>query len=253
MLGIIASSAAQRLGEELNLHELTTVVTEWGSVRVRMGHLEGRRVACIARHGEQVSLPPHAINYRANIAALAHVGCTGIIATNAVGSLHPEIAPGQFCIPSQIIDFTHGRTVSFFDERMVNVDFTNPYCERLSRLLLSTMHDLGYEAHVDKVYACMQGPRFETAAEIKMLRLLGADIVGMTAMPEAALAREKGLCYASLCVVTNLAAGIEGHHPSHEEVSQVMAQQWRAVTSILSSCVGLYTDDSDCPCHSPSR
>lgn len=248
MLAFIASSGAAELGARLGL-EPAEVLTEWGPVTVRRGEVSDLQVVCVARHGEGQPLPPHAVNYRANIAALADLGCTAILATNAVGSLRPDIRPPALCLPHQLLDFTASRPRSFHDDRMVAVDFTTPYCRRLSALIAEAVSEVGEQVHRDLVYACMEGPRFETAAEIRMLQLLGADLVGMTAMPEAVLAREKGLCYASLCVVTNLAAGIEGHHPSSAEVTSTMEARWQLVEQVLRIVASKYADDPACPCH----
>ncbi len=252
MLGLIASSAAADLGTELGL-EPREVNTPYGTVLVRVGEIVGQPIACMARHGEDVTLPPHRINFRANVWALAELGCTAVLATNAVGSLRPSLRPGDFCVPAQILDFTVARPRTFFDDELVAVDFTDPYCPRLSTELVRACEDVGCQATAGLVYACMEGPRFETAAEIKMLRTLGADLVGMTAMPEAALAREKGLCYVSICVVTNLAAGIEGHHPSGEEVSDAMQQRWEQLRAVVEAFAARYTDAPDCPCHHATR
>ncbi len=247
MLGIIASSGARKLGERLGLAP-HTVDTPWGAAQVRLGVLAGREVACLARHTEGKVAPPHRVNYRANVAALAAVGCTGVLATNAVGSLCTEFGPLALCLPDQILDFTRGRPLTFSEDEIVAVDFTQPYCARLQRVVEAAAETSGLRIHSDLVYACTEGPRFETAAEIRMLQTLGAHLVGMTAMPEAALAREKGLCYASLCVVTNLAAGVAGHHPSGVEVTETMERSWHSVGKILSAVAAGYADDPDCPC-----
>lgn len=248
MLGIIASSGARKLGERLGLAP-HTVETPWGAAQVRLGVLAGREVACLARHTEDKVAPPHRVNFRANVAALAAVGCTGVLATNAVGSLHREFGPSALCVPDQILDFTRGRALTFSEDEIVSVDFTEPYCARLRRVVLAAAETSALTVQSDLVYACTEGPRFETAAEVRMLRTLGAHLVGMTAMPEAALAREKGLCYASLCVVTNLAAGVAGHHPSGGEVTETMERCWHAVATILRAVAAGYTDDAGCPCH----
>ncbi|MCX7597457.1 MAG: S-methyl-5'-thioinosine phosphorylase [Armatimonadetes bacterium] len=247
MLGIVASSALPDLAHRLDLKP-TVEQTPFGAATIYFGSVGGRDIACLLRHGVP-SLPPHSINYRANIAALAQVGCESVVATAAVGSLNPARRPPALCLPIQILDFTWGRPSTFFDEEMHCVDFTMPFCERLRSLLREATRAVGEVVVDDVVYACMQGPRFETAAEINMLRTLGADVVGMTLMPEAALAREKGICYASLCVVTNLAAGLEGHHPTSEEVGEMMAARKEVIVNILTEIVQSYADDPDCPCH----
>lgn len=247
MLGIVASSALPDLAQLLRLSS-TVEQTPFGPVTVYLGAPNGREVACLLRHGDP-PLPPHAINYRANIAALVQVGCEAIVATSAVGSLWPARRPPSLCLPAQILDFTWGRASTFFDDQLHCVDFTEPFCPRLRSLLRQAAGVAGETVADDVVYACMQGPRFETAAEITMLRGLGADVVGMTLMPEAVLAREKGLCYASLCVVTNLAAGLEGHHPTTNEVGETMQAYKETVVNILTQVVQSYAEAPDCPCH----
>lgn len=251
MLGIIASSGAKQLGEQLGL-DSQVVDTQWGAVQLRTGQIEDRPVVCVARHGEGTVVPPHRVNYRANIAALSSVGCTGILATNAVGSLHAKIKPSMLCLADQILDFTKNRCLTFHEDEILCVDFTTPYCSHLQQVALAAAQSLSQQLHAGMVYACMEGPRFETAAEIRMLQILGADLVGMTAIPEAALAREKGLCYASLCVVTNLAAGVESHHPSSSEVTATMQESWDIVLNLTRAIARAYDDDPACPCHSPT-
>jgi 5'-methylthioadenosine phosphorylase len=247
VLGIIASSSLPELGHRLGL-EPRLVDTPYGAAAVYLGQLGGRDVACLLRHGDRV-LPPHAVNYLANIAALAQLGCQAAIATGAVGSLSADLRPPALVLPDQILDFTRGRPSTFFNDRLVCVDLTQPYCPRFQKLLADAAAAAGEQVVLGATYACMEGPRFETAAEIRMLSVLGADIVGMTAMPEAALAREKGICYGGLCVVTNLAAGLEGHHPSAGEVSDAMAGRWDAVSQILTAAVQACEGDASCPCH----
>ncbi len=249
MLGIIGSSGITDLGERLGF-DRARVSTPYGDVVVWLGELAGRQVACLSRHGEGVTLPPHRVPYRANISALAAVGCTGLLATNAVGSLDAKLGPGSFVVPDQVIDFTWGREHTFFNDRLHSVDMTEPVCGRMRALILQACRRAGADAHDGGVYACMQGPRFETAAEIRMLRALGCLIVGMTMMPEAALARERRLCYASLCVVSNLAAGIEGHRPSAEEVAREMEAAWQRIGAVIERVAAAYRDDPSCPCRS---
>ena len=174
------------------------------------GLLHEKEVVFLPRHGNPHAIPPHRINYRANLWALKENSIESIIAVNAVGGITREMYPGRLAIPSQIIDYTSGRQHTYFGENMesvVHVDFTNPYCESLRRVLFAA----GKTAHLDVydggTYGATQGPRLETAAEITRMEKDGCDLVGMTGMPEAALARELGLDYAMICVVVNWAAG----------------------------------------------
>jgi 5'-methylthioadenosine phosphorylase/5'-methylthioinosine phosphorylase len=175
------------------------------------GVLGGLSVWFLARHGPEHHLAPHRVNYRANIAALAECGCSSIVALGAVGGIHPACAPGSLCIPDQLIDYTSGRAHTYFDDEadgVTHVDFTVPYSESLRSELLSAARSVDVILRDGGTYGVTQGPRLETAAEIRRLARDGCDMVGMTAMPEAALARELGLDYATLAFVVNWCAGL---------------------------------------------
>jgi len=162
----------------------------------------------LARHGYGSNIPPHRVNYRANIWALKDMGLENVIAVNAVGGIRPDLAPGTLLIPDQIIDYTSSRGHTFFEDglsHVVHVDFTDPYCVRLRNVLVEAAQALGVAE--GGTYAATQGPRLETAAEVDRLERDGCHVVGMTGMPEAALARELDLCYAACAVVANPAAG----------------------------------------------
>jgi purine nucleoside phosphorylase len=150
------------------------------------------------------------VNYRANIWALKHIGVTRVIGMAAVGGITPHMAPGHICVPDQILDYTWGRPHTFFESdlsQVTHIDFTEPYCEELRQALVAAGRRAGVDPVVGGTYAATQGPRLETAQEIRRIERDGGDIVGMTGMPEAALARELGLCYACCAVVVNRAAG----------------------------------------------
>ena len=174
------------------------------------GKLAGREVVFLARHGYGHTIAPHEINYRANIWALKELGVQGVFSVATVGGLRDDLGPGTLVVPDQIIDYTHSRKSTFFEgaeARVTHIDFTLPYSPRMRALLLDSARAIG-EPIVDRgTYACTQGPRLETAAEIERIARDGGDLVGMTGMPEAALAREAGLDYAVLGVVVNHAAG----------------------------------------------
>lgn len=184
------------------------------SAPISRGKLAGREVIFLPRHGAEHSIAPHEINYRANLWALKQAGANYVIAVNAVGAIRDGLVVGQLVFPNQIIDYTYGRAHTFFadgSQPLRHVDFTEPYCEPLRRLLIAAADKAGLTAAAEGTYAATQGPRFESAAEIRRCARDGADIVGMTGMPEAGLARELELCYASIAVVVNPAAGkVEG-------------------------------------------
>jgi len=174
------------------------------------GELDGCPVVFVARHGQHHTLPPHRINYRANLWVLQHIGVQWVIAVAAVGGIHADMEPGALAFPDQIVDYTWGRPCTFFEDNLshvTHIDFTEPYCPALREKLIQAARALDLKARESCTYAAMQGPRLETAAEIRRLERDGCDIVGMTGMPEAALARELGLRYAACAVVANWAAG----------------------------------------------
>lgn len=211
MLGIIGGSGLTRLAN-LQDSQCRVVRTPYGepSGPLTFGRIGASEVVFVARHGYGHTIPPHLVNYRANIHALHSSGVTRIVAVAAVGGIRGDLAPGCLVVPRQIIDYTWGREMSFnlgSEGRVLHVDFTEPYAVAIRMLLLDAAQRCG-EAVIDGgVYAVMQGPRLETAAEIDRLQRDGADMVGMSAMPETVLARELELPYAALCVVANRAAG----------------------------------------------
>jgi len=177
---------------------------------LRCGRLGGVDTVFLARHGTSHDIPPHRINYRANIWSLHHAGASHLVAVAAVGGIDPALAPGALVVPDQLIDYTSGREHTFHDGApapVVHVDFTHPYCDDLRRILLRAAGMLGLAIHDGGTYGATQGPRLETAAEVDRLARDGCAVVGMTGMPEASLARELGLCYATCAVVANAAAG----------------------------------------------
>ena len=211
--------------EGLKEIEHQSLETPYGTVSspIRAGSLQGRTIYFMPRHGEGHTIPPHKVNYRANIWALKEAGIEKIIAINAVGGIGTQMSPGTIIIPDQLIDYTWGRNSTYFDdglEHVTHIDFTNPFCEALRQKLISTA--IRYEIpHIDSgTFAVTQGPRLETRAEITRAEQDGCDLVGMTTMPEAALARELDLCYATIAVVANWAAG-----KSDEEITMPMIEQ----------------------------
>lgn len=203
--------------------------TAWGAPSSDLihGRLYGAEVVFLARHGESHTLPPHRINYRANIQALKDAGVCSIIAAAAVGGIRADMAPAKLAVPSQIIDYTHSRAATFFEddlEHVTHIDFTHPYTPSLREKLLDAGFRAGLRMIDGGVYACTQGPRLETPAEITRLERDGADLVGMTGMPEAALAREAGLDYACCAVVANWAAGKTEREITMAEIEQNLTQ-----------------------------
>ena len=187
-------------------------VTRYGALSgpVRVGTLAGRRVAFLARHGEGHSVPPHKVNYRANLAALQALGATRVLALNTVGGIGERFGPRVLACPDQLIDYTWGRISTLCEEEgteVLHVDFGEPYTPSLRARVLEAASTAGVELVDGGCYGATQGPRLETRAEIARMRRDGCDLVGMTGMPEAGLARELGLEYACLAIVANWAAG----------------------------------------------
>ncbi len=211
MLAIIGGSGLARLAGLTNTRR-EVVRTPYGdpSCALTFGELDNSPIVFLARHGYGHTLAPHEINYRANLWALRQVGVSAVLAVASVGGIRADCGPGTLVVPDQIVDYTWGRNHSYFegtDQPVIHIDFTHPYDVALRARLVGAAARAG-EAVIDgATYGCTQGPRLETAAEIRRMERDGCDLVGMTGMPEAALARELSLPYASLAVVANFAAG----------------------------------------------
>lgn len=210
-LAIIGGSGFAAMGGLISLgHEQPDTPYGPASGPVMRGLLGGSEILFLPRHGSGHSIPPHRIDYRANIRALQACGAERVVALAAVGGIRSVFEPQVLVIPDQIIDYTYGREQSFCDgncDEVVHIDFTNPYCEALRQALIDSANELDLDLVDGGTYGATQGPRLETAAEVRRLERDGCDLIGMTGMPEAALAREAGLCYASLAFVVNWAAG----------------------------------------------
>ncbi|MDT8901456.1 S-methyl-5'-thioadenosine phosphorylase [Anaeroselena agilis] len=227
------------------------VVTPYGEVEYKVGEYAGKAVAFIPRHGSKHSIPPHLINYRANIWAMKKIGVQSIIATTAVGSLKREMAPGHFVLTDQFIDFTKNRVSTFYeggDRGVVHVDVTEPYCPALRAVLNAAAAENGIPCHNFGTYVCTEGPRFETPAEIKAYALLGGDIVGMTNVPEVTLAREAEMCYATVSMVTNFAAGISTQPLTHGEVLDAMRTNVENFKKLVMAAIAGLDPEAPCAC-----
>ncbi|MBS1212024.1 MAG: S-methyl-5-thioadenosine phosphorylase [Proteobacteria bacterium] len=210
-LAIIGGTGLTRL-PEFEIRARQEVETPYGapSAELTFGKLFGRDLVFLARHGDRHTLPPHRVNYRANLWALHQTGVKTILAVAAVGGIRSDMTPGRLAIPDQIIDYSYGRDHTFFEDdldHVTHVDFTHPYAPALRERLLTAGLNAGLRVVDGGVYGCTQGPRLETPAEITRMERDGCDLVGMTGMPEAALARELLIDYACCAVVANWAAG----------------------------------------------
>jgi 5'-methylthioinosine phosphorylase len=211
MLGIIGGTGLTQL-KNLNITRRQIARTPYGeaSQPIIFGELAGHEVVFLARHGGGHTIPPHAVNYRANIWALHAAGVDSLLAIATVGGIASNLNAGDIVLPNQLIDYTHGRKTTYHDGielPVKHIDFTEPYSANLRKTCQQAAGNIQQKLLESGVYACVQGPRLETAAEINRLERDGATIVGMTGMPEAALARELGVHYAALCPVVNQAAG----------------------------------------------
>lgn len=242
VLGVIGGTGVYRLAT-LEGAEALALDTPYGapSGPVRVGRLAGFRVAFLARHGEAHSVAPHRINYRANVHALHQLGVRHLLGINAVGGITERMGPRVLAVPDQLIDYSHGRISSFCDAegaKVEHVDFTHPYTPALRTALLRAGAAAGSRLVDGGTYGCTQGPRLETVAEIARMRRDGCDLVGMTGMPEAVLARELGIDYASLCLVANWAAGCgDEAEITMDEVMANMAAATEAVPGVLAQLV----------------
>jgi 5'-methylthioadenosine phosphorylase len=220
--------------EQFDLGTPKTVRTRFGKAVV-YSRPQGDYIV-IPRHGAAHRSPPHGINYRANIAAFEQLGVKEVIATSAVGSMNPAFKVGGVGLVEQFLDFTKRRQTTFFEEKVVHTDMTNPYSRHINLELSVVARRMGVELQQHLVYVCAEGPRFETAAEIKMYKILGGDVVGMTGVPEVVLADEKKMEYASVVIATNWAAGMQPK-VSHEEVLKVMRRSGKTVKRLIESAV----------------
>jgi 5'-methylthioadenosine phosphorylase len=243
MLAIIGGSGLTQLSN-LDVTHRMAVRTPYGepSGALTFGRIAGEDVVFLARHGYGHTIPPHEVNYRANIWALKQQTVEGVISVASVGGIRTDMKPGVIAVPHQIIDYTWGRKNTFFEggeQPVTHIDFTEPYSEQLRHRILDAARACGEPAIEDAVYAASAGPRLETAAEIDRLERDGVDVVGMTGMPEAALAREAGLEYATIAVVANYAAGrVDSLHGIRmEDIEQVLQQSLARVRRIIETLV----------------
>lgn len=241
-LAIIGGTSLQTLNKLENL-ERKIIRSAYGepSSSLHIGNMQGKRIAFLNRHGDGYKIPPHKVNYRANIDVLHIAGVKKIIAVNAVGGISDFAGPLHISVPEQIIDYSYAREQTYFDGGSAGVnfvDFSTPFSKELREQLIWTAQDLRFHEKeagfsFNSCYACTQGPRLETAAEIKRLAQDGCDIVGMTMMPEAVLAREKKMEYASVCMVVNWAAGLIDTPITMVEIQKLVSMGSASVEALL--------------------
>ncbi|WBB77327.1 S-methyl-5'-thioadenosine phosphorylase [Micromonospora sp. WMMD882] len=218
---------------------------------ITVAEVGDRRVAFLPRHGKTHQHPPHRIPYRANLWALRSLGVRRILAPCAVGGLRPDLGPGTFVVPDQLIDRTSGREQTYYDRGAVHVSFADPYCPAGRRTLLDAAAGRGVPAVDGGTVVVVEGPRFSTRAESRWFTTIGGTVVNMTGHPEAVLARELALCYSPIALVTDLDAGVDGGHAvTQDEVFRVFAENTNLLRAILLDALAALPAERDCPCGS---
>lgn len=244
MIGIIGGTGIYDIVERGDEVETMVVDTPYGkSPQMSVFKLHERDVIFMPRHAKGHVNPPHMVNYRANVYAMKEMGVERIIATNAVGSLDLGIKPGDFLIPHDFIDFTKVREFTYYDSKTVHIDITEPYCHDLRNILTSSGKTIP-----QGIYVCTEGPRFETGAEVEMFRRLGGSVVGMTGIPEAILARELEICYASICMVSNYAASISPSKLTIKEVFDIVEGKKEDLVKLIYNALSKIPVKRKCPC-----
>ena len=247
-IGVIGGSGLYALLDDATEHQVST---PYGppSDPITVAEVGGRRVAFLPRHGRDHRYPPHKIPYRANIWALRALGVRQIVAPCAVGGLRPELGPGTFVVPDQLIDRTSGRVQTFYDEGAVHVSFADPYCPNGRAVVLAAAAEV---SPVDGgTMVVVEGPRFSSRAESRWFTRIGGAVVNMTGHPEAVLARELALCYTTIALVTDLDAGVEGDHGvTQDEVFRVFGENTERLRRVLLEAVTKLPAVRDCPCPS---
>jgi len=215
---------------------------------ITVGTFQGRNIAFLPRHGKKHSIPPHMINFRANIWAFKELGVKRIIAPSAVGSLKEEIKPSHFALPSQFLDFTKSREGSFSkDGKVIHISVANPFCPELQNVVVKTATEQNVTIHKDCTYVCIEGPRFSTKAESKFFRSVGADIIGMTLVPECQLAREAEMCYLSISTVTDYDVWAE-KSVTAKEVIETLSKNVEKIKKLLIKLIDEIPHQRGCSC-----
>ncbi|MGW4499564.1 S-methyl-5'-thioadenosine phosphorylase [Micromonospora sp. NPDC004336] len=247
-VAVIGGSGLYALLDGATEHE---VDTPYGppSDAVTVAEVAGRRVAFLPRHGRDHRHPPHLIPYRANLWALRSLGVRQVLAPCAVGGLRPELGPGTFVVPDQLVDRTSGRAQTYYDRGAVHVSFADPYCPAGRRTLLAAAARRDVPAVDGGTVVVVEGPRFSTRAESRWYASMGGAVVNMTGHPEAVLARELALCYSSIALVTDHDAGVEGGEAvTHEEVFRVFGENTDRLRGLLLEAIAALPAERDCDC-----
>jgi 5'-methylthioadenosine phosphorylase len=215
---------------------------------ITVGMFNGRKIAFLPRHGKKHTIPPHMINFKANIWAFKELGITRIIAPSAVGSLKEEFEPGHFALPTQFLDFTKSRDGSFSEDgRVIHISVADPFCPELQSSILQVTENQDMKIHKECTYVCIEGPRFSTKAESKFYRATGAEIIGMTLVPECQLAREAQICYASISTVTDYDVWAE-KPVTAKEVMETLSKNVERTKKILTELIDKIPKTRSCSC-----
>jgi len=248
-IGIFGGTGIYDSGLLKNSEEIS-VDTPYGkpSDSITVGIFKGRKIAFLPRHGKKHTIPPHMINYRANIWGFKELGVSRIIAPSAVGSLKEEIKPGHFALPTQFLDFTKSRQGSFSEDgRVIHISVADPFCPELQSSIKSTVEKQGVKIHKDCTYVCIEGPRFSTKAESNFFRTTGSDIIGMTLVPECQLAREAQMCYASISSVTDYDVWAE-KPVTAKEVLETLSKNVEGVREMMIDLIENIPKTRGCSC-----
>ncbi len=250
-IGLIGGSGLHEI-EGLKIIDEISIDTPYGnpSSVYKKGLIGNKEVLFLPRHGSPHSIPPHMINYRANIWGFKSLNVARIISVSAVGGINRNLSPGNIVLLDQIIDTTFGARVStFYDkDRVIHVDFTNPYCPQMRDYAIKAAQNVNIPLEKTGTYICVNGPRLETEREIKFFSMIGSDVVGMTAMPEASLARELEICMCGISVVTNYAAGISEHKLTTTEVVETMQMSTERLKSLIKDVIIHLPNERSCFC-----
>lgn len=251
-IGVFGGSGFYRFLEDV---EEIKVETPYGapSDKVAIANLKGKKVAFLPRHGKEHALPPHMINFRANVHAMYQLGIKTIIGPCAAGSLHPDVKPGDFVICDQLVDRTSGRKDTFYDGPVTtHISSADPYCEDLRQLVISKAKEMNYSLHEKGTVVVIQGPRFSTRAESRWFTKMGWEVINMTQYPEAILARELGICYVNISLITDYDAGLEGEESitpvTHEEVIKVFTDNNEKLKALLYELIEVIPQNKECRC-----
>ncbi len=245
----VAIICGSGLGDLLKKVEHVRIGTPYGFPSpISIGEVERNNVAFLPRHGLSHIVPPHRVNYRANIFALHMLGVRRIFATNAVGGINRRLKPGELAVPHDFVDFTKCRKKTFYDDAPVtHVDMSQPYCPEIRSALIEAAKHVGENIWDKAVLACTEGPRYETPAEVRMLRSFGCDVVGMTGLPEAVLARELEMCYASLCYISNMAVGLQKRQ-TVSELARIAEMKRVVIEQVLKEAISSLPKTRGCIC-----